>query len=95
MNRIIALFIVGIGALVGSSTAFASATTCGHSATCGPGQGGTFTPPPGGAGTHLGTQISGVGTLPFTGLNLATFVAIAVLLVACGLVLRRMTHRQQ
>lgn len=86
---------VVIGALVGSSAAFASALTCGHSASCGPGQG-TFKPPTTGAGTHLGTQAtSGMGTLPFTGLNLTTFVALAVLLVACGLVLHRMTHRRQ
>lgn len=91
MKRIGAFLIVVIGALVGSSAAFADALTSGHSAE--PGQG-PFKPPTGGAGTHLGTQAS-AGTLPFTGLNLTTFVALAVLLIACGLVLHRMTHRRQ
>lgn len=93
MKRIGAFLIVVIGALVSSSAALADALTSGHSATSGPGQG-QFKPPTGGAGTHLGTQAS-MGTLPFTGLNLTTFVVLAVLLIACGLVLRRMTHRRQ
>ena len=94
VKRIGAFLMVVIGALVGSSAAFASALTSGHSASGGPGPG-TFKPPTTGAGTHLGSQASGTGTLPFTGLNLTTFVVLAVLLIACGLVLRRMTHRRQ
>lgn len=95
MKRIVALLLAAGGALVVCSTAFADALTCGHSAAgCGPGQNGQFTPP--GTGANLGsTHTAGVGALPFTGLNLAVVAIAAVLLLASGLVLRRMTRRPQ
>jgi hypothetical protein len=79
---------------VACSTAVADSLTSGHSATGqGPGQ---FTPPS--AGTHAalgGVHTSGTGTLPFTGLNLATVAAVALLLLVSGLVLHRLTQRRQ
>ncbi|MFL5960998.1 MAG: hypothetical protein ACJ75G_12130 [Gaiellaceae bacterium] len=74
------------------STALANALTNGHGAAKQPGQLGQFTPP--GAG-HVSGAGAGAGTLPFTGLNLAIVAAIAVLLLASGLVLHRLTRRQQ
>lgn len=94
VKRILAFVGTAIAALVASSAAFASSSTCGHSAGCGPGGPGQFTPP--GSGTPaLGTPTSGSGTLPFTGFNLATIAVIALLLLASGLVLRRVTRNQQ
>jgi hypothetical protein len=45
-------------------------------------------------GQILGTVAHNKGTLPFTGLNLATFVAIALLLIAIGFVVTRMSRRR-
>jgi hypothetical protein len=52
---------------------------------------GQFTPPSAGGGP----QTSGTGTLPFTGFNLATVAAVALLLLVSGLVLHRLTQRRQ
>ena len=93
VKRILAFVVTAIAALVACSAALASSSTCGHSAGCGPGGSGQFTPPGTGANA-LGTPTAGSGTLPFTGLNLATIAVIALLLVACGLVLRRVTRPQ-
>jgi hypothetical protein len=93
VKRIFVFLITVTGGLVVCSTALANSLTCGHGSTCGPGQGGPFTPPSGGPGTFAAPNQS--GTLPFTGLNLATIVAVAVLLLASGLVLHRMTRRRQ
>lgn len=41
----------------------------------------------------LGTVSQSTGTLPFTGLNLATFAVIALLLVAIGFLVTRMSRR--
>jgi hypothetical protein len=46
-------------------------------------------------GQILGTVAHNKGTLPFTGLNLATFVAIALLLIAIGFVVTRMSRRRE
>jgi hypothetical protein len=94
VKRILAFFVTAIAALVACSAAFANSSTCGHSSGCGPGGSGQFTPPGTGANA-LGTPSSGSGTLPFTGLNLATIAVIAFLLLASGLVLRRVTRHQQ
>ena len=94
-KRISALLVAVGAALVVCSGAFASAMSCGHSATCGPGQNSQFKPPTAGAHAGLGAHTSGAGTLPFTGLNLALVAAVAVLLLASGLVLHRMTKRPQ
>lgn len=91
MKRIVALLTAVVAGLVACSTALADALTSGHGAT-GP-SGGQFTPPS--AGTHMGPQSSGPGTLPFTGFNLATVAAVAVLLLVSGLVLHRLTQRRQ
>lgn len=90
MKRIVALLLTVAAALMTCSTALANALSSGHSST--PQKPGQFTPP--GAGTHagLGAQTNGAGTLPFTGLNLALIAGIAVLLLASGLVLHRMTR---
>jgi hypothetical protein len=45
-------------------------------------------------GQILGAVAHNKGTLPFTGLNLATFVAIALLLIAIGFVVTRMSRRR-
>lgn len=76
------------------SAALADALGSGHGSSSQ--QGGTFGQS-GHAGAHAvaGAHTSGVGTLPFTGFNLALVAAVAVLLVASGLVLHRMTRRQQ
>jgi hypothetical protein len=37
--------------------------------------------------------VASKGTLPFTGLNLATFVVIALLLIAIGFAVTRMSRR--
>ena len=92
MKRIVALLVAVAGALVACSTAFADSLTSGHGST---GQSsGPFTPPS--AGTHVaaGAQ-GGAGTLPFTGFNLATVAAVALLLLVSGLVLHRLTQRRQ
>ena len=92
MKRLVALLVAVVGSLSVCSAAFADALTSGHSATNGPG-GGQFTPP---TGAQAGTvHLSGGGTLPFTGLNLATVAVVAVLLLLGGLMLRRMTRRPQ
>ena len=91
-KRIIALLLTVAGALVTCSAAFANALTNGHGSNKQPGSLGQFTPPTTG---HAGGVSGGTGTLPFTGLNLAIVAAIAVLLLATGLVLHRMTRRQQ
>lgn len=85
MKRIVALLLTVGAALMTCSTAFANALSSGHSS--GPQKSGTFTPPA--AGAH-GAHTSGAGTLPFTGLNLALVAAVAILLLASGLVLHRM-----
>lgn len=88
MKRIVALLVAVGTALVTCSAAFANALDSGHGAASAQGQ---FKPPSGTAGANT----SGVGTLPFTGLNLALVAAFAVLLVVSGLVLHRMTRNQQ
>jgi CBS-domain-containing membrane protein len=91
VKRIVAFLLAVAGALTACSAAFANSLTDGHSAQNSPGQ----FQPPGGANAAGTTHVSGAGTLPFTGLNLATVAVVAVLLIACGLVLRRMTRHQQ
>ena len=92
VKRILALFVAVGAALAICSTSLADALGSGHgAATQQGGNLGQFKPPSGTAGAHT----SGVGTLPFTGLNLALVAAVAVLLLASGLVLHRMTRRQQ
>lgn len=92
MKRIVAFLVAVAAALLACSAAFADALGCAHGSTCQKGQVGAFTPP----GTHTGgTAGTGGGTLPFTGLNLATVAAIALLLVASGFVLHRVTRRRQ
>jgi hypothetical protein len=89
VKRLVALLSTVVAALVACSTAFANALSNGHSPTPSqPGQTGQFKPP------GLGAHTSGAGTLPFTGLNLALIAAVAVLLLASGLLLHRMTRRQ-
>jgi hypothetical protein len=92
VKHIVALLVAVAGGLTVCSTALANSLTSGHSS---PGQvPGQFTPPS--AGTHLGgTQPNGSGTLPFTGFNLATVAAVALLLVVSGIVLHRLTQRRQ
>lgn len=76
MKRILALATVaGAAALVFSSSALANSLTCGHGVTCASGK--------------LGANTSGVGTLPFTGLDLAGIAIVAGLLLAAGLTLFR------
>lgn len=89
VKRIVALLVAVAGGLVACSAAFANSLTSGHSSTGQvPGQ---FTPP----GAGGGPQTSGTGTLPFTGFNLATVAAVALLLLVSGLVLHRLTQRRQ
>jgi hypothetical protein len=80
VKRILAAVTASAVALVFCSTALANALTCGHGS-CYVSAG--MTPP------HQGG-----GTLPFTGLNLATVTAVAALLVAGGLTLRWATRRR-
>jgi hypothetical protein len=87
VKRIVALLATIGTALVTCSAAFANALEDGHGSSSQPGQ---FKPPSG-----TGAHTSGVGTLPFTGLNLALVAALALLLLASGLVLHRMTRRRQ
>ena len=42
---------------------------------------------------HVAGTVATKGTLPFTGLNLATFVVIALLLIAIGFAVTRMSRR--
>jgi hypothetical protein len=44
-------------------------------------------------GQIFGTVAHNKGTLPFTGFNLATFAVIALLLIAIGFVVTRMSRR--
>ena len=92
MKRILALLTTALTALIVCSTAFANSLTCGHGPSCGPGSGGTkggvFVSQP------IGHPGGGSGTLPFTGLNLATVAVIAALLLASGLTLRWATRHR-
>jgi hypothetical protein len=93
VKRIVALLVAVAGALVTCSTALADALTSGHGPT--PPAPGQFTPP---GATHAplgGANASGAGTLPFTGFNLATVAAVALVLLVSGLVLHRLTQRRQ
>ena len=91
MKRIpVLLTTIGV-ALATCSTAFANALEDGHGSSSQPGNFGQFKPPSGTSGAHT----SGVGTLPFTGFNLALIAAVALVLLASGLVLHRMARRQQ
>jgi hypothetical protein len=84
----ISVLLTAVGvALATCSTAFADALEDGHGSTSQPGNIGQFKPP--------GAHTSGVGTLPFTGFNLALIAAVALVLLASGLVLHRMARRQQ
>jgi hypothetical protein len=91
-KRILALLTTVVAALVVCSTALANSLTCGHGGTCGPSDnaGGVF------ASQHIGRSGSsgGGGTLPYTGLNLATVAVLAMLLIAAGLTLRWATGRR-
>lgn len=90
MKRILALLLTSATALVVTSAAFANSLTCGHGVTCNKG---VFTSQP--LGGNLGAHTtSGGGTLPFSGLNLATVAVIAALLIASGLTLRWATGRR-
>jgi hypothetical protein len=80
MKRILALTITAAAALVLTSTALANSLTCGHGGTCY-------------ASAAVGRH-NGGGTLPLTGLNLATVAAIAVFLIASGLTLRWATRHR-
>ena len=82
MKRILALATAAVAALAFSSSALASSLTCGHGATCQ-------------NGMPTGANTGGVGTLPFTGLDLATVAIVAGLLLAAGLTLHRMGRRRQ
>jgi len=86
VKRLLVLAFV-LGALAFSPAALASAVTCGHSTTCNSGTLGATASP----SSTTGTPSS--GTLPFTGLDLGGFAAIAVLLVGGGLVLRKQASR--
>jgi hypothetical protein len=90
VKRIIAFLTAVTAALIFVSTALADSLGCGHGSTCLPGQTGQGGLP-GGTGLHT----SGTGTLPFTGLNLATIAAVALLLLVCGILLHRTTRRRQ
>jgi hypothetical protein len=82
--RILALLATVVAALTVCSTALANSLTCGHGETCN--SGGVF------ASQRISQ--SGGGTLPLTGLNLATVAVIAVCLIASGLALRWATGRR-
>lgn len=82
MKRLLALATAAIVGLVYSSAALANSLTCGHGVTCAAG------------GAPGNTPTSSPGTLPFTGLDLATVVLVAGLLLVSGLALRRVGRRR-
>jgi hypothetical protein len=79
VKRILAFAAVVAATLAFASAALASSLTAGHGPQAGPGP----------------TSTSGPAALPFTGLDLAGGVAVAGVLLGCGLVLRRVGRRQQ
>lgn len=89
MKRTLGLFVTTVTALVFSSTALANSLTCGHGVTCNKG---IFAAQHNGHGGGVSGAAS--GTLPFSGLNLATVALIAALLIASGLTLRWATGRR-
>jgi lipoprotein signal peptidase len=92
MKKLTALM-SGLVALATASSASAGSTiTSGYGGVIGTAVGNVMHKP----NSHsqiVGTVAYNKGTLPFTGLNLATFVVIALLLIAIGFAVTRMSRR--
>jgi hypothetical protein len=89
MKKLTALVSGLVGLAVAGSASADSTIKSGYGGVTAP-VGNVMTPPK----AHVaGTVVSNKGTLPFTGLNLATFVVIALLLIAVGFAVTRMSRR--
>lgn len=87
-----------VTALMSGLVALAIASSASAGSTIKSGYGGVTGTPVGNVmqepnGQVVGTVTQNKGTLPFTGLNLATFVVIALLLIAIGFAVTRMSRR--
>ncbi len=91
MKRICVLVgVMGLLALVGPGTAFASSSTCqaySPQLCSSVGSGNASN------GTNSGTTTNSAGTLPFTGLDVVLLVAGGGTLLAAGFVVRRLSRR--